>query len=317
MSAGVDPAVRKRAFALRARMAACDLCPRACGVDRLRGERGFCRTADTLPVAHIGLHHGEEPPISGTRGSGTIFFARCNARCVYCQNYQISQRDRELAVRDLSPAALAGEMMALQARGAHNVNLVSPTHVAAGVARALCIARARGLRVPVVYNTGGYEAVETLRALEGLVDVYLPDIKYSEDQWAAVYSQLPHYVSVNRAAIAEMYHQVGDLTLDAEGIARRGLLVRHLVLPADRAGSRASLAFLASLSRQMVISLMAQYAPHHRARSMPPLDRPITAAEYERVLDAAWSLGLERCFVQALESGEAFVPDFRARDPFA
>jgi putative pyruvate formate lyase activating enzyme len=313
----LDLTVRERAFALRARLAACDLCPRACGVDRLRGELGFCRTAEELPVAHIGLHFGEEPPISGTRGSGTIFFARCNARCVYCQNYQISQRDDALAVRALSPEGLAAEMVALQGRGAHNVNLVSPTHVAASVARALCIARARGLTVPVVYNTGGYDAVETLRGLEGLVDIYLPDIKYSDDRWARTYSRLPHYVAANRAAIAEMYRQVGDLTLDAAGVARRGLLVRHLVLPADRAGSEASLAFLASLSRQMVVSLMAQYAPHHRAGATPPLDRRITAAEYERVLDIAWSLGLERCFVQALDSREALVPDFRAEDPFA
>lgn len=304
------------ALSLRERLLSCDLCPRCCGADRARGQVGVCRTGDDLPVAHVGLHFGEEPPISGTKGSGTIFFAHCNLRCVYCQNFQISQRAEELPIRHLTPVELADEMLALQARGAHNVNLVSPTHVAAGVAEALTIARERGLRIPVVYNSNGYDAVETLQGLEGLVDIYLPDIKYSDDAVAKAYSGVDGYVEANRRAIAEMLRQVGNLVTDRRGIARRGLLVRHLVLPAGLAGSADSLAFLASLSRDMVVSLMAQYSPQHRAREFPPLDRKITVEEYEAVVDMALELGLENCFVQEVESSEVFVPDFREGDPF-
>ena len=306
----------ERALSLKSRLASCDVCPHRCGVNRLEKETGFCRTTDEIVVAHVGLHFGEEPPISGTGGSGTIFFARCNSRCVYCQNYQISQRPEEIPTRALSPAELADEMLALQRRGAHNVNLVSPTHVIAQVAESVCIAREKGLSIPIVYNTNGYDAVETLRCLDGLIDVYLPDVKYSDDAVARAYSGIERYVEVNRAAIAEMFRQVGHLALDGDGIARRGLLVRHLVLPAGLAGSWDSLAFLASLSTDMVVSLMAQYSPQYKARHMPPLDRRISKAEYERVLDWALELGLDRCFVQEVESSEVLVPDFRRAEPF-
>ena len=308
--------VRQRALSLKKRLLSCDICPHRCHVNRVDGERGFCGATDEIVVAYTGLHFGEEPPISGDRGSGTIFFARCNSRCVYCQNYQISQRVEEIPTRTLSPDELAGEMLALQRAGAHNVNLVSPTHVIAQVAEGLCIARERGLSIPVVYNTNGYDAVETLRCLEGLIDVYLPDIKYSDDAVARACSGIDRYVEVNRAAIAEMFRQVGNLALDRRGIARRGLLVRHLVLPEGLAGSRESLAFLASLSKEMVVSLMAQYAPQYRAADVPPLDRRITQAEYEAVVDWAWELGLDRCFVQEVESSETLVPDFRRAEPF-
>jgi putative pyruvate formate lyase activating enzyme len=235
---------------------------------------------------------------------------------VYCQNYQISQRVEEIPTRTSSPDELAAEMLVLQGKGAHNINLVSPTHVIAQVAEGLCVARERGLSIPVVYNTNGYDAVETLRCLEGLIDIYLPDIKYSDDAVARTYSGIDRYVEVSRSAIAEMFRQVGNLSLDREGIAQRGVLVRHLVLPEDLAGSMESLAFLASLSTEIVISLMAQYSPQYKARSMPPLDRKISREEYERVLDSAWDLGLERCFIQEVESSEALIPDFRRADPF-
>jgi putative pyruvate formate lyase activating enzyme len=312
----VGRALRERALSLRDRLSACDVCPRGCGVNRSEGETGFCLTTDQVVVAHVGLHFGEEPPISGTRGSGTIFFANCNLRCVYCQNFQISQRAGEISTRVLSPGELAGEMLALQRRGAHNVNLVSPTHVAAQVAEGLCIAREAGLSIPVVYNTNGYDAVETLQCLQGLIDVYLPDIKYSDDALASRYSGVDDYVGVNRRAIAEMFRQVGHLALDGQGIAQRGLLVRHLVLPENCAGSEESLRFLASLSREMVVSIMAQYSPQYKARAMPPLDRRVNAAEYEAVLDCAWELGLDRCFVQEYESSETLLPDFRRANPF-
>jgi len=306
----------ERALSLKSRLASCDVCPHRCGVNRLEKETGFCRTTDEIVVAHVGLHFGEEPPISGTGGSGTIFFARCNSRCVYCQNYQISQRAEEIPTRVLTPEELADEMLALQERGAHNVNLVSPTHVIAQVAESVCIAREKGLSIPIVYNTNGYDAVETLRCLDGLIDVYLPDVKYSDDAAARAYSGIERYVEVNRAAIAEMFRQVGHLALDGDGIARRGILVRHLVLPAGLAGSRDSLAFLASLSTDVVVSLMAQYSPQYKARRMPPLDRRISRAEYERVLDWALELGLDRCFVQQVESSQVLVPDFRRAQPF-
>jgi len=308
--------VKERALSLREHLRACDICPHRCGANRVEDEAGFCGAGDDIVIAYSGLHFGEEPPISGTRGSGTIFFARCNSRCVYCQNYQISQRVEEIPTRTLSPDELAAEMLALQGKGAHNINLVSPTHVIAQVAEGLCVAREKGLSIPVVYNTNGYDAVETLRCLEGLIDIYLPDIKYSDDAVARTYSGIDRYVEVSRSAIAEMFRQVGNLSLDREGIARCGILVRHLVLPEDLAGSRESLAFLASLSTEIVISLMAQYSPQYKARSMPPLDRKISREEYERVLDWAWDLGLECCFVQEVESSEALVPDFRRADPF-
>jgi putative pyruvate formate lyase activating enzyme len=285
-------------------------------VDRTSGETGFCKSTDEIIVAHIGLHSGEEPPLSGTRGSGTIFFVNCNLRCVYCQNYQISQCPEEIRTYAVTPRDLADEMLALQTLGAHNINLVSPTHVIAPVAQSLCIARAKGLSIPIVYNTNGYDAVETLRCLEGLVDIYLPDIKYSDDTVAQAYSGVGDYVEVNRRAIAEMFRQVGNLAVDRNGIACRGLLVRHLVLPEDLAGSRESLIFLRSLSSEMVVSIMAQYSPQYKGGDMPPLDRRISAAEYEAVLDCALELGLEHCFVQEYESSEELVPDFRKAHPF-
>jgi putative pyruvate formate lyase activating enzyme len=314
---GLDRDVRERALSLKSCLSACDICPRACGVDRRGGETGFCRTTDEILVAHSGLHFGEEPPISGTRGSGTIFFANCNLRCVYCQNFQISQHAEEICTQTLSPDDLADEMLALQDRGAHNVNLVSPTHVAAQVAESLCVARERGLSIPVVYNTNGYDAVHTLRCLEGLIDIYLPDVKYSDDAAALSYSGVDHYVEVNRRAIAEMFRQVGTLALDRRGIAQRGLLVRHLVLPEGLAGSQPSLAFLATLSQEMVVSIMAQYSPQYKAVGVPPLDRRISEREYEAVLDYALELGLDRCFVQEFESSDLLIPDFRNVHPFA
>jgi putative pyruvate formate lyase activating enzyme len=312
----LDRDVRARALSLKSRLSSCDICPRTCHVDRRDGEMGFCKTTDEIVIAHSGLHFGEEPPISGTRGSGTIFFANCNLRCVYCQNFQISQRAEEINTQILSPDELAEQTLALQIRGAHNINLVSPTHVIAQVAEGLCIARERGLSIPIVYNTNGYDAVHTLRCLEGLIDIYLPDIKYSDDAAALSYSGVDRYVEVNRRAIAEMFRQVGTLALDRQGIARRGILVRHLVLPEDLAGSRESLAFLASLSPRMVVSIMAQYSPQYKAMRLVPLDRKVSEAEYEMVLDYALELGLERCFVQEIESSEMLVPDFRKTSPF-
>ena len=302
--------------ALKQRLAACDLCPQRCGVDRLSGQLGLCRTGELVSVAHVGLHFGEEPSISGTRGSGTIFFANCNVRCVFCQNYQISQCADQIPIHEMAPDALAAEMLALERIGAHNINLVSPSHVVAQIAEAIVIARRRGLGIPTLYNTNGYDSVESLRALDGLIDIYLPDIKYSSDEVARVYSGASGYVAANRAAIAEMFRQVGNLAVDGDDIALSGVIVRHLVLPDGLAGSRESLDFLASLSRSIVVGLMSQYAPQFQACGMPSLDRRITLAEYQEVVDYAWGLGLENCLVQEMQSSDTFFPDFQDDNPF-
>ncbi len=300
--------------------AACRLCPRGCNVDRSAGERGYCGAGAVIEVAHAGLHHGEEPPVSGTRGSGTIFFRQCTLRCVFCQNWQISQPEARGQERDISnersPMQLATVMLQLQAQGAHNINLVSPTQYIAGIAEALMLAKEQGLRAPVVYNTSGYESVEVVRALEGLIDIYLPDIKYADDALAAKYSGAVRYVERNRAAIAEMFRQVGHLECDADGIARKGIIVRHLVLPNGIAGSRSCLEFLATLSKKIDISLMAQYSPQHRALQYPELSRSITPEEYQAVLSYAEELRLENCWGQELSSRDIFLPDFQQERPF-
>jgi putative pyruvate formate lyase activating enzyme len=251
-------------------------------------------------VASWGLHFGEEPPISGTRGSGTVFFSGCPLRCVFCQNYPISQLANG---NEVSIEWLAVRMLDLQNRGAHNINFVTPTHYVPQIVEALAVAVSRGLSIPIVYNSSGYEDLETLRLLDGVVDVYLPDMKYGDDEQAARCSSAPGYVSVNRAAVAEMYRQVGDLFLDGEGIAVRGLIVRHLVLPGNIAGTRMVLEFVASLSPTVTIALMSQYFPAHEAPGIPGLDRKLTREEYESVTELLDEYGLENGWTQPLETG--------------
>jgi putative pyruvate formate lyase activating enzyme len=207
----------------------CRVCPRECGVNRLEDNKsGFCKSGLNPVISSVSPHHGEEPPLSGTRGSGTIFFTNCNLRCVYCQNYPISQMGNGA---ERTPGELACQMLYLQEQGCHNLNLVTPTHFMPQILRALGIARERGFTLPIVYNTSGYESLEALRLLDGIVDIYLPDMRYSDDTIALKYSIAPHYPEINRAAIKEMYRQVGNLVLDEMGIARQGLIIRHLILP--------------------------------------------------------------------------------------
>jgi len=275
----------------------CRLCPRECGVDRLRGERGFCRAGAEPTVASWNVHPWEEPPVSGTRGSGTIFFSGCTGRCIFCQNYPISQ----LGVGNtVSIRRLAEMMLELQDRGCHNINLVTPTHFVPQILAALSIAIERGLRLPLVYNTSGYERVETLRLLEGVVDIYLPDAKYADDETARWLSGFVRYVEANHAALKEMFRQVGDeLILDGEGVARRGLIIRHLVLPNGLAGTQEVLNWIAeNLSPRVHISLMDQYFPAYKAVGHPILGRKITAEEYEEALRAFEDAGLERGWMQ-------------------
>ncbi|MEJ2212410.1 MAG: radical SAM protein [Anaerolineae bacterium] len=298
--------MERRARAAWAQMAHCELCPHRCGVDRLAGERGICRMGELPKVSSWNLHAWEEPPISGSRGSGTIFFSGCTGRCRFCQNYPISQLGYGQVV---SVERLAGMMLELQRKGAHNINLVTPTHFLPAILAALPTAIRGGLRLPLVYTTSGYECVEALRLLEGVVEIWLPDAKYADDAVARRLSGFRDYVEHNRAALSEIYRQVGaELLLDdgqeggpqGEGIARRGLIVRHMVLPGGLAGTAEVLAWIARhLSPAVHVSLMDQYFPAHRAVGDPLLGHKITAEEYEAALEAFDAAGLEHGWQQS------------------
>jgi len=283
--------LRARVSAARELLRACRLCPRECRVNRLEGELGTCRVGATAMVSSYGPHFGEESPLVGQHGSGTIFLTHCNLRCLFCQNYDISHLGQGQAA---DPDQLAEMMLALQGRGCHNINFVTPTHQVPQILEALEIAAGRGLNLPLVYNCGGYESLETLRLLEDVFDIYMPDAKYGDNRVGQRLSQVPDYWDRNREALAEMHRQVGDLRLDERGTARRGLLVRHLVLPQGLAGTRQVMEFLASLSRNCYVNVMAQYRPCYRAQEVPELRRPITAAEYDEALEAALVAGLTR-----------------------
>ncbi len=293
-------ALQARVREAREHLAACDLCPRVCGVNRLAGELGFCRSGEPAKVASWNAHPWEEPPISGTRGSGTIFFSNCTARCLFCQNYPISQ----LGVgQEVSAERLAGMMIELQRRGCHNINLVTPTHYVPQIIAAVEVAAGRGLRIPILYNTSGYDRVETLRLLEGIVDIYMPDAKYADEAVARRLSNFKDYVVHNRAALLEMRRQVGDgLVLDDEGIALRGMIIRHMVLPKGLSQTEEVLRWIAeNLSRRAFVSLMAQYFPAYKAVGDPELDCRLTPEEYEQALEAFYRVGLEDGWQQELD----------------
>jgi len=274
------------------RLEVCALCPRECRVNRRRGETGACRTGEQAVVASYHPHFGEESPLVGRHGSGTIFFSWCNLRCRFCQNYDISQFG---AGEPVEPEELAAMMLRLQELGCHNINLVSPTHVVPQILAGLYIAAEAGLRIPLVYNTGGYDALDTLVLLDGVVDIYMPDMKYADADIARRYSGVADYPRHNQAAVREMHRQVGDLTLDEDGIALRGLLVRHLVLPEGLAGTEEIVRFLAEeISPNTYLNIMDQYRPCHEAHKLPLLNRRITRAEYEAAVQAARSAGLNR-----------------------
>ena len=291
---------------------ACELCPRSCGVERRAGARGFCGAPAELVISSIFAHHGEEPPISGTGGSGTVFFTHCTLKCVFCQNYQISH---EQEGRVFAETELAEKMLGLQAQGCHNINLVTPTHYLPGVVRALKRAAGDGLTLPVVYNCGGYERVETIDLLEGIVDIWLPDMKYGADAPAQRYSKAPDYVAVNRAAVRRMFRQVGPLRCDASGIAERGLCIRHLVLPNGQSASTELLAFLKSAfdPEDISISLMAQYRPMFRAAGFPEIREPVAVAEYEAVKRAFIDAGFSGFYQDPDAMDGSFCIDFTCR----
>ncbi len=310
----------------------CECCPRRCGVNRLAGKTGFCKVGGNILLAHAGLHFGEEPPISGTCGSGTIFFAGCNLCCAFCQNWQISQEfdarwnatsGRVLSVleepappKTLKATELADEMLRLQSEGAHNINFVSPSHMIFQMADAIQAARQKGLTVPIVYNSNGYDSIEALRQIRGRVDIYLPDIKYMDNALGQKFSAVRDYAGVIPGVLREMLDQVGLLELDDDGIAVRGLLVRHLVLPGQLENSKACLKFLAELNPDITVSIMSQYSPQYKACGIPELNRTLTAEEYDEITDYALELGLENAFIQTLESQEHYLPDFNHAVPF-
>jgi len=271
----------------------CDLCARYCQVNRKESLDGVvCRTGELAVVNSAGPHHGEEDCLRGWRGSGTIFFSRCNMRCVFCQNWDISWKGLG---EEKTAEELAEIMLNLQSVGCHNINFVSASHVVAQILAALVIAAGEGLRLPLVYNSGGYDSLEALKLLDGVVDIYMPDIKYGDPELAAKYSHTPDYVRANRKAVREMHAQVGDLKLNADGIAERGLMVRHLVLPGGIAGTEQVMQFLArEISPDSFVNIMDQYSPAYRAGEYPELDRVVEAAEYEAALDAARKAGLHR-----------------------
>ncbi len=282
----------RRVEQARAMLADCRLCPRECGVDRLAGKVGTCRTGRQAIVASFHAHFGEEAPLVGSHGSGTIFFSWCNLRCLFCQNYEISQLGEGEAV---TPDTLAMMMLVLQKRGCHNINLVSPSHVVPQIMEALELAAEHGLTIPLVYNSGGYDALATLALLDGIVDIYMPDMKYADAAIAQELSGIKDYPAHNRAAVKEMHRQVGDLALDENGVATRGLLVRHLVLPEGLAGTADVVRFLATeISPQTYLNVMDQYRPCYKAHTRPPLDRPLTRQEYQQAVDLALAAGLTR-----------------------
>lgn len=283
----------------RARLRSCTLCPRRCRVNRLAGELGQCQTGALARVASYGPHFGEERPLVGRGGSGTIFFACCNLACVFCQNHDISQPASLLggarSLWETTTEELAQMMLDLQLRECENINLVSPSHVVPQILAALGIAAERGLRLPLVYNTGGYDGLSSLRLLRGVVDIYMPDMKYSDEEVARRLSGVPDYVRRNRQAVLEMHKQVGDLVLDGRGVARRGLLVRHLVLPGGLAGTTEVARFLASeVSADTYINVMAQYRPTHQSWAYPEIARPLTAEEYRSAVQEVLQAGLWR-----------------------
>lgn len=282
----------RRAEEARALLEGCAVCPRKCGVNRLAGETGVCKTGENAEVSSYSPHFGEEAPLVGKNGSGTIFFTHCNLMCNFCQNFDISHLGDGA---EATPGRLAAVMLALQEQGCHNINFVTPTHVTPQILAALSIAVENGLDVPLVYNCGGYERVETLRLLDGIVDIYMPDFKFQDKEPAEQTCCAPDYPETARAALLEMHRQVGDLTIDKRGIAVRGLLVRHLVMPGGMAGTREAMRFIAQrISKNTYVNVMPQYRPCGRAAETPGLNRMITAGEFETALKLAREEGVTR-----------------------
>lgn len=320
--------LKKRAEILISKLSSCTICPRHCQVDRSgdenkregkeeKEEEGFCKTGRKAIVSSTVAHFGEEPVLVGKNGAGNVFFGHCNLRCVYCQNWQISHPVGGARPNEITGEELAGRLIDLQNKGCHNINFVSPSHFVAQMVESISLAADRGLKIPIVYNTNAYDDLETLKLLDGIVDIYLPDIKYADDVAAVKYSQARDYWSVSKKAIAEMYRQVGNLILDENGIAQKGLIVRHLILPNDVADTEECLKFLArEISRDVSVSLMAQYYPTNKSTRVSLLDRKIRASEYDKAVSLLDKFGLKNGWVQEMEASETYRPDFEKEKPF-
>jgi len=281
----------QRVSAAQARQHACDLCGRSCGADRYV-EPGSCRMRTRAWVSSYGPHHGEENPLRGSKGSGTIFFSSCNLRCCYCQNADISQK---VSGMEVDAQELAAIMLSLQDKGCHNINFVSPSHVTAEILAALLIAAQLGLHLPLVWNTGGYDSMSSLTLLDGIIDIYMPDMKYADADIASRLSGITDYPRINQQAVREMHRQTGDLILDERGLAQRGLLIRHLILPGNLAGTAQIMRFLAEeISVDTYVNLMEQYRPCYQAHTQPPLDRTPTQQEFKRAHRDASAAGITR-----------------------
>ncbi|MCM8790258.1 MAG: radical SAM protein [Candidatus Omnitrophica bacterium] len=299
--------VRKTNSALKDSLKSCSICPRKCHVNRTIGKTGYCRASYNPIIYSYAPHHGEEPPLSGRRGSGTIFFSHCNMKCVYCQNYRFSQLDEG---EEVSVKELAGVMLRLQESKCHNINLVTPTHYVPQILTSLEIALESGLNIPIVYNTSGYELVDTIKLLDGIVDIYLPDMRYSDNFMAKKYSDAAGYVEHNRSAVREMYSQVGNLVFDASGIAVNGLIIRLLVLPNNASGTTETLKYIRyNISENTYLSIMSQYYPAFKARNYKEISRSVSVEEYKNVVDCAHLLGLNNGWIQ--DSPEKLDPRFR------
>jgi putative pyruvate formate lyase activating enzyme len=313
----------RRVVALETLLERCTVCPRDCLNNRLENELAACYSGRLPIVSSYTAHFGEEPALGGTRGAGNVFFGNCNLRCVYCQNYQISQIHKEQLKNEITHERLAEILLELQARGCHNINFVSPTHFAPQMARSILLAAIAGLKLPIVYNTNAYDSVQVLQLLEGIVDIYLPDLKYAEDDAGYVYSKVGGYKEHARRALAEMYRQVGDeLVFGEDGLLQRGLIIRLLVLPNDIGGIRESLEWIRDeLSPRVAISLMAQYYPTNQAatnRRHILLSRRITESEWLRAVTALDELGMDQGWMQEFDGAAYYYrPDFNNREaPF-
>ena len=284
----------------------CSICPRKCKINRLKGAMGFCKTGLQAEVYSYMAHHGEEPPISGTKGSGTIFFSHCNMACVYCQNYEFSQKNEQ--GRGVSGQELAEIMLKLQERDCHNINLVSPTHVMPQILQALKIAIEKGLKIPLVYNTSGYELPEMIQLLDGIIDIYLPDMRYADTIMSQKFSSAPDYPKCNQLAVKEMNRQVGLAQINSKGIIEKGVIIRHLVLPANISGTEKIMKFIAQeLSVHTYISLMSQYSPYYKACDYPELKRKLTLQEYEAAQDSMDKYSLHNGWTQDSGGLERFA----------
>lgn len=287
----------------------CRLCRRNCNANRLKGETGYCRSGPDIKLARASLHLWEEPPLSMGKGSGTVFFSNCNFSCVFCQNYKISQ---EGIGKDVTIERLSEIFLNLQHKGANNINLVTPTSYVPQIIEALKASKKEGLTIPIVYNTNSYENIETIKSLRGLIDIYLPDIKYYSDKYAVKYSNAPNYFDTAKNAVYEMFNQVGDIELNPDGIMKKGVIIRHLMLPGLLFDSKKVLDFVYNTFKNRVyLSLMNQYTPFYKSADYKEIDRKINRKSYDALIDYALSIGIEKGFIQEDETqSESFIPDF-------